>query len=66
MTKTLVISAALFVLCNTANAANPEPYSCVMFREAERKCAANTIGPCYVQSEMERLRKQCIREGGRP
>jgi len=36
-----------------------------MYREAEKKCAANTIGKCYVQAEMERLRQQCLREGGR-
>jgi hypothetical protein len=42
------------------------PYSCKAFREAEKKCAANTIGKCYVQAEMDRLRQQCLREGGRP
>jgi hypothetical protein len=37
-----------------------------MYREAARKCAANTIGKCYVEAEMERLRKQCLRDGGNP
>jgi hypothetical protein len=43
----------------------PEPYSCQMYREAQKKCSYNTIGKCYVQHEVDRLRQQCLREGGR-
>jgi hypothetical protein len=42
-----------------------EPYSCRMYHEAERKCSYNTIGKCYLQSEVDRLRQQCLRDGGR-
>lgn len=62
MTRTM--AAALLLLA--ASPAQAEPYSCQMYREAARKCAANTIGKCYVEAEMDRLRKQCLREGGQP
>jgi hypothetical protein len=62
----LTLLATMLVAWNVQAAPPPEPYSCQMFREAQRKCAANTIGPCYVQHEMDRLRQQCIREGGNP
>ena len=42
------------------------PYSCRLYDEAQKKCAANTIGPCYVQREVDRLRQECLRDGGRP
>jgi hypothetical protein len=42
-----------------------QPYSCQLYYEAQRKCSYNTVGPCYVQHEVNRLRQQCIREGGR-
>jgi len=58
------ILAALLVL--TAGAAVAEPYSCQLYREAAKKCAYNTIGKCYVEAEMERLRKECLRDGGNP
>lgn len=58
--STLLVSGA------PAAAVPPEPYSCQLYREAERKCSYNTIGKCYVQHEVDRLRAQCLREGGRP
>lgn len=58
----LLILFALWLI----GSAHSEPYSCQMYREAARKCAANTIGKCYVEAEMERLYKQCLREGGNP
>jgi len=62
-----ILALALLALCGgAAHAEKPEPYSCGQYREAARKCAANTIGKCYVEAEMERLRKQCLREGGNP
>jgi hypothetical protein len=70
MPMKLVIGTAVLLVWNTSTYSQttrppPEPYSCQMYREAEKKCAANTIGKCYVQAEMERLRQQCLREGGR-
>jgi len=68
MTRIAIAAAlgAALLLTATGWPAASEPYSCQMLREAERKCAANTIGPCYVRHEVDRLRKQCIREGGKP
>ncbi len=48
-----------------APSGKPEPYSCTQLREAERKCSYVTQGRCYVQHEVDRLRKECIRDGGR-
>jgi hypothetical protein len=64
----LMILATMVVAWNVQAAPAPpaEPYSCQMFREAQRKCAANSFGPCYVQRDMDRLRQQCVREGGNP
>jgi hypothetical protein len=62
----VVISCLFLGQCAAKAETKTEPYSCQMLREAEKKCATNTIGPCYVQSEVTRLRKQCIRDGGRP
>jgi hypothetical protein len=44
----------------------PEPYSCQLYREAAKKCAANTIGRCNLQHEVDRLFQLCLREGGKP
>ena len=65
----VVLGAAFFADSEPrpAPAAEPQrPYSCRMFDEAQKKCAANSFGPCYVQHEVDRLRKECIRDGGRP
>lgn len=61
-----LLSAMLMGLALASTLAHAEPYSCQMYREAARKCAYNTIGKCYVEAEMERLRKQCLRDGGNP
>ena len=60
--KSLVM-IALVILSTNAWA---EPYSCQMYREAAKKCAYNTIGKCYVEAEKERLKQQCLRDGGNP
>lgn len=60
------LTLSLLLLATSAYAEKPEPYSCQMYREAEKKCSYNTIGKCYVQHEVDRLRQQCLREGGRP
>jgi hypothetical protein len=43
-------------------AAAERPYSCRLLDDAERACA---FGQCD-QRERERLRKECLRDGGRP
>jgi len=62
----LAIAAALvaLALAATAQPAPPpvRPYSCRLLDEAERKCA---FGMCD-KRELERLRKECLRDGGRP
>jgi hypothetical protein len=65
--KTLTAATALLVLTSGALAQQPDdPYSCRRYREAERKCAYNTIGKCVTQSEVDRLRQEYLRDGGRP
>jgi len=49
-----------------AEAPPQRPYSCRLYDEAQKKCAANSFGPCYVQRDVDRLRKECLRDGGRP
>jgi len=61
--KSLVIPLLLTV---AGPPLNVEPYSCKMYYEAQRKCSYNTVGKCYVQSEVDRLRQQCARDGGKP
>jgi hypothetical protein len=59
---------ALALLCaaaSPAGAADPpreRPYSCRLLDDAERKCA---FGACD-RREIDRLRKECLRDGGRP
>ena len=38
------------------------PYSCRLLDEAQRRCA---FGACD-KREIERLKKECLRDGGRP
>lgn len=63
---TIILFLVVLYLIGSCVSSHAEPYSCQMYREAARKCAANTIGKCYVEAEMERLRKQCLRDGGNP
>jgi hypothetical protein len=58
----VILGAAVFA----GNEPPSRPYSYRMFEEAQKKCAANSFGPCYVQHEVDRLRKECLRDGGRP
>ena len=66
----VVLGAAFFADSETrpAPAVEPQrPYSwAAMFDEAQKKCAVNSFGPCYVQHEVDRMRKECLRDGGRP
>jgi hypothetical protein len=43
-------------------AADSEPYSCRLFADAQRQCA---FGNCD-DRQLQRLRRECIRDGGRP
>lgn len=63
-----MIKEALILLAAAGTPAPPstEPYSCKMYYEAQRKCSYNTVGKCYIQSEVDRLRQQCARDGGKP
>jgi hypothetical protein len=66
-TTSRLIGAALALLAaaSPALAAPPapeRPYSCRLLDDAERKCA---FGACD-QRERERLRRECLRDGGRP
>ena len=61
MTEHLRIWAIIAASLLLASQVLAEPYSCQMYREAARKCAANTIGKCYVEAEMERLGEQLCR-----
>ena len=62
----LVLLAGLHYIPSAHGAEPQRPYSCRLYDEAQKKCAANSIGPCYVQHVVDRLRKECLRDGGRP
>jgi len=62
-----MIKEALIILAAAGySPPSAEPYSCKMYYEAQKKCSYNTVGKCYVQSEVDRLRQQCARDGGKP
>jgi hypothetical protein len=63
MTKHLMLAIAL-VTALPAIAAEPErrPYSCRLLDDEQQKCA---FGPCDART-LERLRNECLRDGGRP
>jgi hypothetical protein len=63
MIKHLRLALAL-VGAMPAIAAEPEhqPYSCKLLDGEQRKCA---FGQCDVRT-IDRLRKECLRDGGRP
>jgi hypothetical protein len=59
---------ALALLCAAASPAGAadqapdRPYSCRLYDDAQRQCA---FGQCDARA-IERLRKECLRDGGRP
>jgi hypothetical protein len=59
-----VLLALAVVSAVPAIAAEPpqRPYSCQLYDDAQRKCAFGQCDP----REIERLRKECLRDGGRP
>ena len=78
MTRTLCIAAALaaMTLSAAAQPAGPpisdrarsvlppeRPYACRLLDEAERKCG---FDPKCDKRELDRLIKECLRDGGRP
>ena len=57
--------AVAIAISAPARAAPPEqsrPYSCRLLDDEQRKCA---FGSCDARAT-ERLRKECLRDGGRP
>jgi len=61
----LMVAVALLMSCAAAAQTIPppiRPYSCRLLDDAERKCA---FGQCD-KREIDRLRKECLRDGGRP
>ena len=61
-----ILGATLALLAGSPALAAPpapkRPYSCHLLDVAERQCA---FGACD-QRERERLRRECLRDGGRP
>jgi hypothetical protein len=59
-----ILGAALALLAASPTLAAPpapeRPYSCRLLDDTERKCA---FGAC---DQRERLRRECLRDGGRP
>jgi hypothetical protein len=63
--KAFAIMIIAAVAASAARAAPPEqsrPYSCRLLDDEQRKCA---FGPCDART-LDRLRKECLRDGGRP
>jgi hypothetical protein len=59
------VALAALTLAASASATPPapeRPYSCRLYDDSERKCA---FGACD-QREIARLRRECLRDGGRP
>jgi hypothetical protein len=61
----LLLAALIAQLCTFSAAAGPpeqRPHSCRLLDDAERQCA---FGQCDAQL-LERLRRECLRDRGRP
>jgi hypothetical protein len=57
----LLIAASAARAADTSGTATPhEPYSCRLFADEQRKCA---FGSCD-QRTIERLKRECLRDGG--
>jgi hypothetical protein len=63
---TTLVSFLLLIIANNAAAQPPPktepPYSCRLLYDEQRKCA---FGSCDKRT-VERLRLECLRDGGRP
>jgi hypothetical protein len=63
MTRLALLALALVCAAATpAGAADQAPYSCRLYDDAQRQCA---FGSCD-QRLLDRLRRECLRDGGRP
>jgi hypothetical protein len=62
MTKILMLALALLGAVPAVAAEPDRPYSCRLLDGEQRKCA---FGACDSRT-VERLRKECLRDGGRP
>ena len=63
MAKPLMLALALRGAFPAIAAEPPQrPYSCRLFDDEQRKCA---FGSCDKRT-VERLRDECLRDGGRP
>ena len=66
MTRLAALLALLCAAASPTGAADQpreqRPYSCRLLDDEQRKCA---FGQCDAR-EIERLRKECLRDGGRP
>jgi hypothetical protein len=63
MVKQLVVAIAIVTSMTAIAAEQPQrPYSCRLLDDEQRKCA---FGSCDART-LDRLRKECLRDGGRP
>ena len=63
MIKHLMLASALVASVPAIAAEPPQrPYSCRLLDDEQRKCA---FGACDART-LDRLRKECLRDGGRP
>jgi hypothetical protein len=65
MTKTIIVALTLITIGMPARAGDPPrepPYSCRLLYDEQKKCG---FGSCD-KRVVERLTKECLRDGGRP
>jgi hypothetical protein len=58
----VLFAAALHFIASAHGAEPQRPYSCRLLDDAQRQCA---FGGCDARL-LERLRRECLRDGGRP
>jgi hypothetical protein len=54
--------AGIVLAADTSGVPPREPYSCRLFADEQRKCAFGSCDP----RPLERLKRECLRDGGRP
>ena len=62
MIHAIVLGVVLGLAVLAGSEPPAQPYSCQLLDDAQRKCS---FGTCD-HHEIERLRKECLRDGGRP
>jgi hypothetical protein len=60
--RLILWTLAATVAASPALAAQQRPYSCRLYDDEQRKCA---FGSCDART-VDRLRNECLRDGGRP